>query len=239
MWLSTYDPLATVVTAGVPRSTVSSASANSVAFRCSRCGFARIPASRGLFRPLLGGPLRLPTATARAVGRVLGFDAPAVGFARMPLPTTTLPSLHSLHYRHRHHTTITILPPPHCHHHTTTITLPPHYYHQLPPHYHCSQAHQPTTTTTLPTVITTLPPPHYHHHATITTLPPPHCHHHTTTITAPPQHHHHHSTTTTLPPPHCTTATAAPGIGPSPAATELRDAWWRGPLASAHHSCFA
>ena len=52
--------------------------ANSVAFRCSRCGFARIPASRGLFRPLQGGPLRLPTATARAVGRVLGLDAPAV-----------------------------------------------------------------------------------------------------------------------------------------------------------------
>ena len=49
---------------------------NSVAFRGSRCGFARIPTSRGLFRPLLGGPLRLPTATARAVGRVLGFDAP-------------------------------------------------------------------------------------------------------------------------------------------------------------------
>ena len=72
--------------------------ANSVAFRCSRCGFARIPASRGLFRPLLGGPLRLPTATARAVSRGLGFDAPAVvsrdsvafrccrcGFARIPL----------------------------------------------------------------------------------------------------------------------------------------------------------
>ena len=53
--------------------------ANSVAFRCSPCGFARIPASRGLFRPLLGGPLRLLTATARAaVGRGLGFDAPAV-----------------------------------------------------------------------------------------------------------------------------------------------------------------
>ena len=61
---------------------------NSVAFRCSCCGFARIPASRGifaripascgLFRPLLGGPLRLLTATARAVGRGLGFDAPAV-----------------------------------------------------------------------------------------------------------------------------------------------------------------
>ena len=44
-------------------------------FRCisrgSRCGFARIPASRGLFRPVLGGPFRLPTATARAVGRGL------------------------------------------------------------------------------------------------------------------------------------------------------------------------
>ena len=63
--------------------------ANSVAFRCSRCGFARTPLhfdapavvsreSRGLFRPLLGGSLRLPTATAHAVGRGLGFDAPAV-----------------------------------------------------------------------------------------------------------------------------------------------------------------
>ena len=52
--------------------------ANSVAFRCSHCGFARIPASRGLFRPLLGWPLRLPTATARAVGRGLGSDARAV-----------------------------------------------------------------------------------------------------------------------------------------------------------------
>ena len=52
--------------------------ANSAAFRCSRCGFARIPVSRGLFRPLLVGPLRLPTATSRTVGRVLGFDAPAV-----------------------------------------------------------------------------------------------------------------------------------------------------------------
>ena len=31
--------------------------ANSVAFRCCRCGFARIPASRGFFRPLVGGPL--------------------------------------------------------------------------------------------------------------------------------------------------------------------------------------
>ena len=57
---------------------------NSVAFRCSRCGFARIPlhfdapavVSRD-FRPLLG-PLRSPTATARAVRRGLGFDAPAV-----------------------------------------------------------------------------------------------------------------------------------------------------------------
>ena len=49
--------------------------ANSVVFRCSRCGFARIPASRGLLRPLLGGPL---IATAHAVGRGLRFDAPAV-----------------------------------------------------------------------------------------------------------------------------------------------------------------
>ena len=66
--------------------------ANSVAFRCARCGFARIPlhfdappvVSRE-FRPLVassglfwGGPLRLPTATVRAVRRGLGFDAPAV-----------------------------------------------------------------------------------------------------------------------------------------------------------------
>ena len=71
--------------------------ANSVAFRCSCCGFARIPASRGLFRPLLGGLLRLPTATARAVGALvstlpLWFRANSVafrccrcGFARIPL----------------------------------------------------------------------------------------------------------------------------------------------------------
>ena len=72
--------------------------ANSVAFRCSHCGFARIPASRGLFWLLLGGALRLPTATARAVGRVwvstlpLWFRANSVafrcsrcGFARIPL----------------------------------------------------------------------------------------------------------------------------------------------------------
>ena len=64
--------------------------ANSVAFRCSRCGFARVPlqmlplwfrANSGLSWPLQassGGGLRLPTATARAVRRVLGFDAPAV-----------------------------------------------------------------------------------------------------------------------------------------------------------------
>ena len=73
--------------------------ANSVAFRCSPCGFARIPASRGLFRPLLGGPLRLPTATARAVRRDLIVSTPPLwfctnsvafrccrcGFARIPL----------------------------------------------------------------------------------------------------------------------------------------------------------
>ena len=54
--------------------------ANSVAFRRSRCGFARIPASSGLLWPLriLGGPLRLRAATAHAVGRGLRFDAPAV-----------------------------------------------------------------------------------------------------------------------------------------------------------------
>ena len=52
--------------------------ANSVAFRCSRCGFAPFPATRGLFRPLRGGPLRLPAATAHTVGRGLRFDAPAV-----------------------------------------------------------------------------------------------------------------------------------------------------------------
>ena len=52
--------------------------ANSVVFRCSPYGFGRIPASRGLFRPLLWGPLRLLTATARTVRRDLGFDARAV-----------------------------------------------------------------------------------------------------------------------------------------------------------------
>ena len=50
--------------------------ANSVAFRCSAV-VSREFRPRGLFRPLLGGPLRLPTATARAVRRGLGFDAPA------------------------------------------------------------------------------------------------------------------------------------------------------------------
>ena len=69
--------------------------ANSVAFRRSRCGFARIPlrfdapavvscefrpllACSGLFWPLLGGSLRLQAATAHAVGRGLRFDTPAV-----------------------------------------------------------------------------------------------------------------------------------------------------------------
>ena len=50
-------------------------------FRRSRCGFARIPLrfdAAAVVWPVLGGPFRLPTATARAVGRGLGFDAPAV-----------------------------------------------------------------------------------------------------------------------------------------------------------------
>ena len=62
---------------------------NSVAFRRSRCGFARIPfcgfaripASSGVFWPLLascGGPLSNAAATAHAVGRCLRFNAPAV-----------------------------------------------------------------------------------------------------------------------------------------------------------------
>ena len=44
-----------------------------VAFRRSRCGFARIPASSGLLWPLW-----LRSATAHAVGRGLRFNAPAV-----------------------------------------------------------------------------------------------------------------------------------------------------------------
>ena len=69
--------------------------ADSVAFRCSRCGFARVPASSGVFWPLLGGPLRLLAATAHAVGRStlpLWFRASffacrrsRCGFARFPL----------------------------------------------------------------------------------------------------------------------------------------------------------
>ena len=68
---------------------------NSITFRCSHCGFVRIPlnfdvtiavsheflplvASSGFFRPLLGRALRLPTAMARAARRGLGYDAPAV-----------------------------------------------------------------------------------------------------------------------------------------------------------------
>ena len=51
--------------------------ANSVAFRCSRCGFTRVPASSGVFWPLLGELLRLRAAAAHAVGRGLRFDAPA------------------------------------------------------------------------------------------------------------------------------------------------------------------
>ena len=47
--------------------------ANSVAFRCSRCGFARIPASRGLFRPLLGGALR------PFKGLIIGYNSPLTG----------------------------------------------------------------------------------------------------------------------------------------------------------------
>ena len=92
--------------------------ANSLAFRRSRCGFARIPsrfdapavvarefpcistlplwfrAHSGLFWPALassGGPLRLRAATAHAVGRDLRFDAPAVVSREFPCVSTLPP----------------------------------------------------------------------------------------------------------------------------------------------------
>ena len=56
--------------------------ANSVAFRCSGCGFAR----SGVLWPLLGEPLRLRAATAHAVGRPgPSFRRSRYSFARIPL----------------------------------------------------------------------------------------------------------------------------------------------------------
>ena len=69
--------------------------ANSVAFRCSRCGFARIPASSGVFWPLLqGGRLgcgpqrrtRWGGAFVSTLGaNSIAFRRSRCGFARIPL----------------------------------------------------------------------------------------------------------------------------------------------------------
>ena len=58
--------------------------ANSVAFRCCCCGFARIPASRGLFRPL---PPTIYVADRHGARGGTGpwFRRSRCGFARIPL----------------------------------------------------------------------------------------------------------------------------------------------------------